>query len=216
MDQTFVFVAQLPLDTTEEKLRAHFSTCGAVAGVQLAKDPTTGKFRGSAFVNFSTSAEAKEAIKTLNGSKLGGTKISVTEPPRFFPDLPANEDADFIRSDFSDETAWQKLKAAVLEKRGEFKANLQIIEDPVYKNITPKQAIELLRKTRKEFLFLVDKEAIQTSDHPILILDPEGYGFRVLAAFVGEVENNLTSVNMDFDEFADAADDNSVFRGSRH
>lgn len=213
MDQTFVYVAQLPLDITEEKLRAHFSACGKVDGVQLAKDPATGRFRGFAFVNFSTSAEAKAAIKTLNGSKVSGSKISVTEPPRYFPDLPDTKLSYLLRGDFSDEKAWLALKKAATAKYGEFKANLKIIDGEAYKGLTPKDAILLLRKTEKEFLFLADPTAQNTPDMQILVLDRAGLGFRAIATYLWEVENNLAEEKVDFDEFAEAADDNGTFRG---
>jgi len=53
-------------------------------------------------------------------------------------------------------------------------------------------------------------------EHPVLVLDsfnPEVKTFRVIPSEAWGVENNLSLANMDYSEFADAADPNGVFRG---
>jgi hypothetical protein len=53
-------------------------------------------------------------------------------------------------------------------------------------------------------------------EHPILVVDlytEPGRSFRVVPAEVWGIENNLSTANMDFAEFADEADADGVFRG---
>jgi len=65
---------------------------GAVVDVYMPADRTTGKPRGFAFVEFSSDAEAAEAISRFNGQDLGGRALKInlatdrpkerTGPPR--------------------------------------------------------------------------------------------------------------------------------------
>jgi len=55
------------------------------------------------------------------------------------------------------------------------------------------------------------------AEHPLLCLAlrPVGRAFRIVPAELWGVENNLAIANMDYDEFADAADADGIFRGFR-
>lgn len=74
-----LFVAGLPYDATEEQIRDEFSGVGNVVSVNVATDRYSGKSRGFAFVEMSTDEEAKQAIAKLDGTMLGGRRISVAE-----------------------------------------------------------------------------------------------------------------------------------------
>lgn len=74
-----VYVANIPFEATEEDLRNLFSVSGTVKSVRLLNDPRTGLFRGTAFVQMSNAAEAKDAIVTLDGALLINRVISVTK-----------------------------------------------------------------------------------------------------------------------------------------
>jgi hypothetical protein len=66
------------------------------------------------------------------------------------------------------------------------------------------------------FLFVIDRTTLSHPDHPILavdVLDEPGRTFRVIPAAAWAVENNLSLGNMDFAEFAGAADPDGIFRG---
>jgi hypothetical protein len=63
---------------------------------------------------------------------------------------------------------------------------------------------------------VVDRTAISHPEHPVLVLDlfdPSSQTFRALPWAVQAIENNLSLSNMDFEEFAGAADEDGVFRG---
>lgn len=70
--------------------------------------------------------------------------------------------------------------------------------------------------TYHRFVFLVDNVTISDPETPLVALDllhEPGRWFRVVPAEMWSVENNLSIANMDFFEFAEAADPDGVFRG---
>lgn len=86
-DARKLFVAGLPDSITEDALREIFeATGGKVVDVSLPRDRATGRPRGFGFVTFSTSEEAAEARRALDGSLQAGRSMSVrpfsSEPPR--------------------------------------------------------------------------------------------------------------------------------------
>ena len=74
-----LFVTDIDFTAEEEDLRKLFSVCGTVKNIHLITDPKSGTFRGCAFVNMSTAAEAKEAINLLDGTLLLERCIGVQE-----------------------------------------------------------------------------------------------------------------------------------------
>lgn len=74
-----VYVANIPFEATEEDLRKLFAVSGTVKSVSLLKDPRTGRFRGTAFIQMGNAAEAKDAVVTLDGALLYNRLISVSE-----------------------------------------------------------------------------------------------------------------------------------------
>ena len=74
-----LFVGNLPYSATETELREHFSAVGQLSYIYLPTDRETGKPRGFAFVEFSESADAEEAIRRFNNQLFKGRRISVNE-----------------------------------------------------------------------------------------------------------------------------------------
>ncbi len=73
-----IYVGNLNYRTTEEELRELFEPYGTVDRVSIPLDAPTGKTRGFAFVEMPDEAAAEEAIRGLNGSKLGDRTLVVT------------------------------------------------------------------------------------------------------------------------------------------
>ncbi len=87
---TKVFVGNLNFRTTEQQLSDALSAAGQVMHVHMGMDRETGRSRGFAFVEFSSEAEAAEAIKRFDGQEVDGRKLRVNtaeERPRR-PDGP--------------------------------------------------------------------------------------------------------------------------------
>lgn len=74
-----IYVGNLSYSTTEATLRELFGQHGEVTSVKIITDKLTGNPRGFAFVEMSTSDEAKSAISELNGKEVDGKEIRVSE-----------------------------------------------------------------------------------------------------------------------------------------
>jgi hypothetical protein len=131
-------------------------------------------------------------------------------------DIPKTGDAPIIRTDFSDEAAWTDiLKGVTTPSEDGFLAKLQIINKMDFDLALPEQIGEAARDTNHAVIFVVDRVTMTHAEQPILCLDviaPENM-FRVIPSELWGVENNLSLANMDFDEFAGAAEADGVFRG---
>lgn len=131
--------------------------------------------------------------------------------------LPETQNALVLRTDFSDNSAWEAVCATIREPVGDFRASVDFVSDQEYAGLTVEQLLSLLPPgSHHSFIFIVDRTALSHSDHPILVVDlyaEPGRTFRVIPSEMWGVENNLSIANMDFEEFAEAADADGVFRG---
>jgi len=74
---TKLYVGNLSFETTENSLTDLFSQAGKVTSTNMIQDKFTGKSRGFAFVEMSSSDEANKAIETFNGKELDGRALTV-------------------------------------------------------------------------------------------------------------------------------------------
>ncbi|SFG80140.1 RNA recognition motif domain-containing protein [Neptunomonas qingdaonensis] len=72
-----ILIRNLSRSTTEAELLAMFEAHGAVQSCNLVLDQHNGKSKGFAFVEMPKIGDAKAAIKTLNGTKVGDNIIRV-------------------------------------------------------------------------------------------------------------------------------------------
>ncbi|MEK8106226.1 hypothetical protein NKG94_15485 [Micromonospora sp. M12] len=131
--------------------------------------------------------------------------------------LPDTPDALVLRTDLSDGDAWEAVRAAsAVPSVDGFAATLSFVSDPAFADLTPEQVVALPRLSYRSFLSLVDTVTVANPERPLVALDllhEPGRWFRVVPAELWSIENNLSIANMDFVEFADAADPDGVFRG---
>ena len=71
-----LIVKNLPYSITDSKLKTSFAKHGAVTDLQL-KYNKEGKFRGFAFIGYSSKEEAQAAKQYLDGTFVGAAKIKV-------------------------------------------------------------------------------------------------------------------------------------------
>ncbi len=76
---TKLYVGNLSFDSTEGDIRSLFESCGSVTSCSLITDKFTGKSRGFAFVEMSSSEEAAKAISDLHGKDFDGRALTVNE-----------------------------------------------------------------------------------------------------------------------------------------
>jgi cold-inducible RNA-binding protein len=75
-----LYIGNLPHLTAEDQLQAWIEEYGfRVASVQVIRDLDTGASRGFAFVELPEALRAQEAVDALNGQKMEGHDLRVSE-----------------------------------------------------------------------------------------------------------------------------------------
>jgi hypothetical protein len=119
-----------------------------------------------------------------------------------------------LRTDFSNDAAWQDVCAAIRRPVGEFEAYVDFCDDRRYADSNTAELRARLAGYPFSFLIVVDAVALSTPGHPLLVVEmPAGGEFRAVPNTVQSIENNLSITNMDFADFAEAVDEDGVFRG---
>jgi hypothetical protein len=133
--------------------------------------------------------------------------------------LPQTQNPLVLRTDFSDQAAWETIRASIQKPVGifRFRAHVEFLDDVGYAGLTKDKLLELVPKNyAHSFIVIADRTAISHPEHPLLIVDLfEGSGnkFRSISSQIQGIENNLSIANMDFEEFAEAVDEDGIFRG---
>ncbi|GAA4286653.1 DUF6924 domain-containing protein [Georgenia daeguensis] len=127
-----------------------------------------------------------------------------------------------VRTDYSDQQAWRAALAAAtaVYEVGDFPrmgACLEPVESPDLAGLTPHDLVHLPRAGYVGQLAVADAQTMR--DQTVLFIDLNTYNdqvgrtFRAIPQQVEGIASNLTIANMDFFEYADAADPDGVFRG---
>jgi len=74
-----LYVGNLSFQTSGDDLQQLFAQAGTVESVNLIEDRETGRSRGFAFVEMSSTEEGNAAIQQFNGHDLGGRTLTVNE-----------------------------------------------------------------------------------------------------------------------------------------
>lgn len=89
MDNSKLYVGNIPFATTAQDLEALFGQAGTVSVVEIIFDKFTGRSRGFAFVTMGSPEEAQKAVEQFHDYDMGGRKIAVNiarpredRPPR--------------------------------------------------------------------------------------------------------------------------------------
>jgi Domain of unknown function (DUF6924) len=128
--------------------------------------------------------------------------------------------APVIRTDFTDDLAWETISVALRVPWEEFDlvANVACVSDPRYDGLTVEQLTALAPQGPPYFMFVADQIAHTHPEHPLLVVDlnrEPGRAFRTILSEVVAIEANLSLSNMDFFEFAESVDPDGIFRGFR-
>jgi hypothetical protein len=131
---------------------------------------------------------------------------------------PADLTSLVLRTDFSDEQAWEALQATI-SLSDEYPC-ATYVSDPAYAGVSIQALIEMHSSGGDAdyvgYLFLADAVTMRDPEQPLLAVDlswEPGRTFRVPPRWYANISANLTIANMDFDEFADAADASGTYRG---
>lgn len=122
-----------------------------------------------------------------------------------------------VRTDFTSDTAWQQVSdEAQRENEDGFQAGLDAINDPEFDHASWESVKAACPDDPgAAVLFIADSTTLTSPDHPILVVDllENRAPFRCIPSELWGVENNLNIANMDWEDFANADDEDGVFRG---
>lgn len=135
--------------------------------------------------------------------------------------LPGSVNPLVVRTEFGHEREWKKICAGVrapVQMAGDqFYAHVDFLDDSAFQGLSKDALMALVPESYKHsVLFIVDEATVSHPEHPILAVDlraEKGRSFRAIPSAIQSIENNLSIANMDFFEFANAADKDGVFRG---
>jgi hypothetical protein len=129
--------------------------------------------------------------------------------------LPRSEQALVIRTDFSDDTAWNTVVTAIQQPVEGFYAYVDFVDDPAFDGLTVEHLVARRDDSTKSYAIVADALTVKEAEHPLLVVDlfeEPGRTFRAIPSAIQSIENNLSIANMDFWEFADNVDADGVFR----
>ena len=72
-----LYVGNLSFNTSSNELQTLFAQAGTVESVSLIEDHETGRSRGFAFVEMSSSEEGAKAIQKFDGQEVSGRALRV-------------------------------------------------------------------------------------------------------------------------------------------
>jgi nucleolar protein 4 len=171
IDKT-VFVRNLSFDADELELSRVMSPFGKVVSCKVVKNPATGLGKGTAFVQFTTTAAAKRALSAkpstpettpIEGKKKPDNSSTLVDPDAFIPDesnvAPILNNRQLIIIAAVDKKAAGKLKDASTESFDRRSLNL-IKESSLLKFVKsyPKKVIDERESEIKDRLRLLKRE----------------------------------------------------------
>ncbi|RKS79601.1 hypothetical protein BZB76_1076 [Actinomadura pelletieri DSM 43383] len=118
-----------------------------------------------------------------------------------------------VRTDFSDDMAWNALKAAIEASDSD---SATYVNDPAYAGVTVQEFVDTADTNTSTYLFLADATTMTEDQRPLLAVDlfgEPGRTFRLPPRWYGEISANLCIANLDFADYADATDESGTFRG---
>lgn len=131
--------------------------------------------------------------------------------------LPSTDNSLLLRTDFTDDLAWNSLCDAIRKpNESGFRAYFDYVSDSSYDGLTVERLMNIVDNEKHSFICVADRITLADPEQPILVIDcydQPGGTFRVIPSEVWGVENNLSIANMDFEEFAVTCDPDGVFRG---
>lgn len=133
--------------------------------------------------------------------------------------IPDTENPIVLRTDFTDDLAWSRLCGLISSPIGRdgFLANVAFVNDRSFADATPEALrFSIPANHPHSFIVIADRSTFAAPVQPLLVMDllnEPGRTFRALPTRIGAIENNLSLGNMGFEEFAEDADGDGIFRG---
>lgn len=138
--------------------------------------------------------------------------------------FPRTQHPAVVRTDFDNQDAWNVvcslIRASVQLRDCTFYAYVDFVELQEYRDLTVAQLLlafpHFPHDYEHSFFFVVDRDALSSPDFPVLVVDlheSRGGTFRAIPTQVQSIQNNLSIANLGFEDFAQAVDQDGIFRG---
>jgi hypothetical protein len=133
------------------------------------------------------------------------------------------EGTRIVRTDFSDEHAWETAWRDITAPReywgDEVTLDATLISRPEFEGWTGEELAAIVARTGTPILFAVDAVTLASPEHPVLVveIDPERdqpRSFRATPIALLDAQIQLSSANMDWEEFSSAVDPDGILRES--
>ncbi|GLY72367.1 DUF6924 domain-containing protein [Actinoallomurus iriomotensis] len=133
-----------------------------------------------------------------------------TRPAQALPLLTQGDTDLIVRTDFSDDAAWETLLETVYRPGGggpidDFGDYIDVVDDPVFEGAAPEQVMAVLREWG-EVLLIADGDTMRDPGHRVLAVPLEGRigcAFRLDPDQVGSMVANLSIGNQDIEDYMD-------------
>jgi hypothetical protein len=132
---------------------------------------------------------------------------------------PENYTSLVLRTDFTDDTAWEALQTMInsLDQDG----NATYVSDQAYAGVSAQELVNADAAASDDdaltYLFLADTVTMTDPEHRLLAVDlhmEPGRTFRLPPRWFEDVAANLSIANVGFAEFADYVDASGTYRGA--
>lgn len=168
---------------------------------------------------------ARDIVNVLDaGPPMPPPPVDVRPGREGIADRVLNHGTPVVRTDFADDLAWNRLVRAVTAPQyiegEEYVVAVEAVDDPDLAGLTPEALASDWPEDVYGYVMLADAASMKPSDPTVLFVDlaqERGRSFRSAATEVASIIVNLDIANVDFEEFAAYADQQSedrVYRGS--
>lgn len=124
--------------------------------------------------------------------------------------LPATDHSPVLRTDFTDDDAWQALLAEIGDDW------VRVMADADHRGLSPTELLALVPEgSRYPVLVVADATTFADAEHPLLLIDVSeepGRTFRAVPDALRVAITNLAIENLGFEEHLDILDDDGVYR----
>lgn len=125
--------------------------------------------------------------------------------------------AKLIKTGVEHSEKWSALVEAARSPEEPFFASFEVVEGAKYEGKTLEEVVQMLSSEPETMLvFIADDRALSEEGFPCIVLDMlvgSETVFRCTAEHLASIENNLSTANMGYEEFHEAAGEDGVFRG---
>jgi uncharacterized protein DUF6924 len=124
--------------------------------------------------------------------------------------LPETDHSPLLRTDFTDDQAWQALLDEIGDDR------VEVVADPGHRELPVRELVALVPDgSRYPVLVVADGVTFSSAERSLLLIDVHeepGRTFRAVPDAFQSVIANLAIQNLGFDDYLNSLDDSGVYR----